>query len=81
MVVEWVEAECAICLSEMADGGECVRVLPTCWHCFGGTYGECVLPRAVAGGRSLAHQPTRSLLPPLLPCLQLMLTATFGLCL
>ncbi|XP_040377329.1 RING-H2 finger protein ATL79-like [Oryza brachyantha] len=39
MVGGWAEAECAICLSEMADGGERVRVLPACGH---GFHGACV---------------------------------------
>ncbi|KAK8462723.1 hypothetical protein SEVIR_1G256901v4 [Setaria viridis] len=34
----WAEAECAICLSELA-GGERVRVLPACGH---GFHGACV---------------------------------------
>jgi hypothetical protein len=34
----WAEAECAICLSELA-GGERVRVLPACGH---GFHGVCV---------------------------------------
>ncbi|KAB8088171.1 hypothetical protein EE612_012683 [Oryza sativa] len=40
MVGGWAEAECAICLSELADGGgERVRVLPACGH---GFHGACV---------------------------------------
>ncbi|CAL4886416.1 unnamed protein product [Urochloa decumbens] len=35
----WAEAECAICLSELAGGGERVRVLPACGHWF---HGACV---------------------------------------
>ncbi|XP_025797090.1 RING-H2 finger protein ATL79-like [Panicum hallii] len=35
---EWGEAECAICLSELAGGGR-VRVLPACGH---GFHGACV---------------------------------------
>ncbi|CAL5020615.1 unnamed protein product [Urochloa decumbens] len=35
----WAEAECAICLSELAGGGERVRVLPACGH---GFHGACV---------------------------------------
>ncbi|KAG2660203.1 RING-H2 finger protein ATL74-like [Panicum virgatum] len=34
----WAEAECAICLSELAGGGR-VRVLPACGH---GFHGACV---------------------------------------
>ncbi|KAL6911717.1 hypothetical protein ACP4OV_000522 [Aristida adscensionis] len=34
----WAEAECAICLSELADGAR-VRVLPACGH---GFHGACV---------------------------------------
>ncbi|KAL5207014.1 hypothetical protein ABZP36_031449 [Zizania latifolia] len=39
MAVGWAEAECAICLSELADCGERVRVLPACGH---GFHGACV---------------------------------------
>ncbi|KAF0931669.1 hypothetical protein E2562_005666 [Oryza meyeriana var. granulata] len=39
MVGGWAEAECAICLSELADGSERVRVLPACGH---GFHGACV---------------------------------------
>ncbi|KAM0862944.1 hypothetical protein ACQ4PT_044930 [Festuca glaucescens] len=36
----WADAECAICLSELAaEGGERVRVLPACGH---GFHGACV---------------------------------------
>ncbi|KAG8071617.1 hypothetical protein GUJ93_ZPchr0006g44152 [Zizania palustris] len=39
MVGGWAEAECAICLSELADGGERIHVLPACGH---GFHGACV---------------------------------------
>ncbi|OEL34502.1 hypothetical protein BAE44_0004473 [Dichanthelium oligosanthes] len=35
----WAESECAICLSELAGGGERVRVLPACGH---GFHAACV---------------------------------------
>ncbi|XP_051196272.1 RING-H2 finger protein ATL8-like [Lolium perenne] len=35
----WADAECAICLSELAVDGERVRVLPACGH---GFHGACV---------------------------------------